>query len=566
MVITIGDFSFSTYCYRIEFKRIFREGCKPMPMYLKRDTIRLLEASVESISMAVTSLGLPQRHELREPASENAIAIGLAGVSVELAMSAIIVQAKGEQALHLPSGYYKTGTHIVDDFRNLVTSQIPKMVFLTQNIQNPADHIATVLDLTSKFKLLTKSRAGGLHAGRGPSRDVCIACVNDVIKFIRLLGLSSRIKPYTETVPQIIEMPKSYDLIVDDLIGKLNKSTSDDERARAIASIYLVIPELPPEEPEWLQSFDRLMVSPKSNDIAFLLDTLQKSKYASLIKVAKSVDSIPVSVQKGNPSALPIEPQYLKKSFSDIRDQWYADRGTANGRLEQKQFDPPPIESVYEIFAFHFDVLQITDDETAQLTAVDTWPLVAASLSYPGTFGPYWYFIKKTSDLGQMESYMNKAVKVAGKNLQTGFKEFKPSFDAFRNGRPLSKSIKYVNELLTAYEQSCDKRSSLLDLSKKYLKKEKELCADAQIDLQKVVDEEFPVGEMLIKLSEDRYNFTNEASRRYWARVLCESSTEVEDASGLVAILKHPELAVAHTAARKAIRIIDFINYGPKIE
>ena len=154
-------------------------------------------------------------------------------------------------------------------------------------------------------------------------------------------------------------MPKSYDLIVDDLIGKLNKSTSDDERARAIASIYLVIPELPPEEPEWLQSFDRLMVSPKSNDIAFLLDTLQKSKYASLIKVAKSVDSIPVSVQKGNPSALPIEPQYLKKSFSDIRDQWYADRGTANGRLEQKQFDPPPIESAYLILV-HLGLIGIS--------------------------------------------------------------------------------------------------------------------------------------------------------------------------------------------------------------
>lgn len=29
-----------------------------MPMYLKRDTIRLLEASVESISMAVTAIGI----------------------------------------------------------------------------------------------------------------------------------------------------------------------------------------------------------------------------------------------------------------------------------------------------------------------------------------------------------------------------------------------------------------------------------------------------------------------------------------------------------------------------
>lgn len=179
--------------------------------------------------------------------------------------------------------------------------------------------------------------------------------------------MSSRIKPYTETVPHIIEMPKSYDLIVDDLIRKLNQSTSSNEKASAIASIYLVIPELPTNEPEWLQSFDRLMVSPQNNDIAFLLDTLEKSRYASLIKVAKSVDSIPVSVQKGNPSALPIEPQYLKKSFSDIRDRWYADRGTANGRLEQKQFDPPPIESVYEIFAFHFDVLQITRTLNLQL-------------------------------------------------------------------------------------------------------------------------------------------------------------------------------------------------------
>lgn len=35
-----------------------------MPMYLKRDTIRLLEASVESISMAVTAIGLPKRWKI----------------------------------------------------------------------------------------------------------------------------------------------------------------------------------------------------------------------------------------------------------------------------------------------------------------------------------------------------------------------------------------------------------------------------------------------------------------------------------------------------------------------
>ena len=106
-----------------------------MPMYLKKDTIRLLEASVEAISLAVTSLGLPQRHLFREGSAQNSISIGLAGVSAELAMSAIIVQAKGENALRQPSGFYKTGGIIVDDFKELVNSKIPKLLFLTKNVQ-----------------------------------------------------------------------------------------------------------------------------------------------------------------------------------------------------------------------------------------------------------------------------------------------------------------------------------------------------------------------------------------------------------------------------------------------
>ena len=538
-----------------------------MPMYLKRDTIRLLEASVESISLAVAALGLPRRYESREPASENSIAIGLAGVSAELAMSAIIVQAKGEQALRFPSNFYKTGSHIVDDFRLLITSQIPKMVFLTQNVRNPADHISKILELSSKFKLLTKSRAGGLHAGKGPSRDVCIACVNNVIDFINLLGQSSRIKPYTESVPRTIDMPKSYDLIIDDLVRKLNQSSSNEDKAIAISSIYLVIPELPEEEPEWIQAFERLMVIPKETDISFLLDTLQASRYASLIKVAKSSDAIPVVVQKGNYAALPIEPQYLKKSFSDIRDRWYADRGTANGRLDQKQFDPPPIESVYEIFTFQFHVLRITDSEEAQLTAADTWPLIAASLAYAGTRGPCWYFVRKTSDWGQLEAYLTRASMV-GRKLKKGFEEFKPSFEALKAGKPITKTEKYVSELLEQYEQSSVNRGKLLELSKKHTGKDKELCQEACTDLLRVSNEEMSIGQMLIKLAENQYTFKDKdgSSRKYWARLLCESASELEDTLGILAIIKDPELAVAHTAARKAFRIIDFVNYGPKVE
>ena len=537
-----------------------------MPMYLKRDTIRLLEAGVEAISLAVTALGLPRRYEIRESASENAVAIGLAGVSAELVMSSIIVQAQGEKALHLPSGFYKTGTHIVDDFRTLITSQIPKMVFLTQGVSDPTKHISNILGAASKFKLLTKSRAGALHAGKGPSRDVCIVCVNDVITFIGLLGESSRIKPYTETVPRIIEMSKSYDLIVDDLIRKVDNSTSDNDKSNALASVYLVIPELPTEEPEWLPAFERLCIAPKDNDISFLLDTLEKSKYASLIKVSKSQVGLPVVVQKGNPSALPIEPQYLKKSFSDIRDRWYADRGTANGRLDQKQFDPPPVESAYEIFAFQFNVLQITQDETEMLSAADTWPLIAASLSYAGTLGPYWYFVRETADLGQLESYLSRAERIGGKAFKTGIQEFKLGFDAIKNENPLSKREKFVDEFLRVYEQVGEKRKTLVQLLKMHAYKDKQLCEEAKNDLYQVSNEDKPVGDMLVKVAEGGYKFLSNESRTYWARILCEAASELEDTQGLLAILKVPELSVAYTAARKAFRLIDFINYGPRIE
>ena len=46
-----------------------------MPMYLKRDAIRFIEASVSAISMAVAALGMPRRYDFREEAAENAIAI-----------------------------------------------------------------------------------------------------------------------------------------------------------------------------------------------------------------------------------------------------------------------------------------------------------------------------------------------------------------------------------------------------------------------------------------------------------------------------------------------------------
>ena len=44
-----------------------------MPMYLKRDAIRFIEASVSAISMEVAALGMPRRYDFREVAAEMCI-------------------------------------------------------------------------------------------------------------------------------------------------------------------------------------------------------------------------------------------------------------------------------------------------------------------------------------------------------------------------------------------------------------------------------------------------------------------------------------------------------------
>ena len=536
-------------------------------MLLKRDSIRLLEASIDAISMAVLALGLPRKYEKYLDVSENAIAIGLAGVAAELSMSAILVQASGEKFLKLPSGFYKTGGMIYKDFKELVNSQAPKMVFLSCGMSDASKHIRDIIDASKKLGLLAQLRAGGLHCGRGPSREVCVACVNNVIDFIKSLSSSTRIKPYTEALPRTIETVKSYDLVVNDLLLKASDSTSISDKTDALVSIFMVLPDLPDKESEWFPAFERICLSPKENDISFLLNTLERSKSASLFKVSSSKFGLPVSVRKDYPSSLPIEPQYLRKSFTEIKDRFYADVCNANGRLDDGQFDLPPIDSVYEIFALEFHKLGIITGEDDKLNAVDTWPLVARSLSYAGTIGPYWLFVKYTKDIGQLENYLTRVEKIKGRVLKQGMQEFRIGIEKVKRKTALSGKESFVKELLNSYEEAIDKREKLIQLAKKQSEKSKKLCDEAIRDLTIVCsDEDECIGNMLLKLSEGKYKFECQEGLIYWVRTLCEAATEYEDAQGILAVLKNANMQKAHTAARKALRLIDFMNFGPKVQ
>ena len=111
-----------------------------MPALLKRDTIRLLEASVESLHLTVSSLGAPKRTELRQESASFATEIGLIGSAAEMAMAACNAQALGPSALVAPNGQFKTFREILADFRSLIRLSTPVSDFLTTGIKDPGEH------------------------------------------------------------------------------------------------------------------------------------------------------------------------------------------------------------------------------------------------------------------------------------------------------------------------------------------------------------------------------------------------------------------------------------------
>jgi hypothetical protein len=54
--------------------------------------------------------------------------------------------------------------------------------------------------------------------------------------------------------------------------------------------------------------------------------------------------------------------------------------------------------------------------------------------------------------------------------------------------------------------------------------------------------------------------------RTYWARQLAEAASEPDDKRFLIEVIRDPTLQAAHTSARKALRLVDVLAFGPHIE
>jgi len=528
-----------------------------MPPLLRRHAIRLLEASLESLDLAVSSLGATKRRGFRDPAARYAPEIGLIGAAAELAMSACLVQAYGSRATVLPNGKFKPFSQILDEFRALVRRTDHASEFLFQEVPDPEPHRGQLLGLTESFSRLASVRAGGLHAGQGLLHEAMVVQANLVADFLAALSESSRIRPYLTHIPRCLSYNEERLVIVEDLARRIAKASQPDLPA-LLVSAFLVLPDVPPNEPEWLAALERITVAPRKRDIRYLLNVLERALPATLVRAGKAGDAIPVAVKPGDPRALPIEPQYLKRQFNNIRDQWYADINNANGRLEAGVLDLPPAEAVREVFAIGLENAGVIESGK-NFGPHESWPFIAASMNVQGTPGPYWFLVRRTDDLGQLRAILNKASGIAGARLRTHLSEFMPGLEAIICGKSLPAGS-VLEKVMNSIQEAISHRAGLVECFKRQEGSTKALSNSDYDVICGISEGKRPVGDFIRQLLDSGIGLE---ALRYWTRELCKAALELDDVPALVKVLQNSDLVPTHTYARKAVQRIDCRYYGP---
>lgn len=527
-----------------------------MPLFLRRESIRMLESSLDALHTAANRLSRSRRYEIREKSSENAISIGLIGVSAELAMAACLIHAHGLSIQKRESGNFKSFPEILSDFRKLVSEARPISDFLVEGVSNPSLHRQELENRTSNFGILSTARAGGLHAGKGPNTEAAIHEANEIADFLTCLSKSDKIKPYLNQIPDLTLQKKDRTLILEDLTKKI-KDMSGSDKESAISSVFLVLPDIPDKNPDWIDLFEKVTIAPKSRDVTYLLDVLDSAIPANLKRANQSGRSIPVKVDQDDPDALPISTSYLKREFNQRRDQLFADIGSANGRLKEGNLDLPPSDSVKEMFALGLTETGLLEEEN-HLTAHEAWPFVASSLNIQGTPGPFWFLVRQTKDLGQLKSLIESAIKIGGPRIKRKSKACLRGIKAIQNEKPVEKTDLF-DDVIKDLKEAERNRSKLMNKYNRHEGTKKGLPKELKEELEEVINGS-NVENLINTL---RINEHHNSLKNYWIRVFAEVALDQEDLLPLVDVLNDTDLNNTHTAVRKAFRRIDYRLNGP---
>jgi hypothetical protein len=496
--------------------------------------------------------------------SDGAIELGLVGIGAELAISACLYEIFGPGAIiRKETGFYITAGEALAKFRETLGSGIPRLSLLTQGVGAAADHLEALDRACAGFKVLFTSRAAAVHAGQGASNDVVFCVGKDVAHFFELLALSPKWKPYLKDAPAVPALPKERTIIAQELAAAA-KGKDKSAVGAALANIFLVLPDLSVDEPEWLSALERVHVSAKPNDISVLLKSLESAKVGDLMKVGKGSSGIATKIEPDNPNAVPIYIAGMKKKFENAADSWNAYVGTANAEIEKGVLSLPPIAAIYGFSAIGIDGIGLPAEETSEgLPAHVVWPFIASALNYNGTKGPCFFLARalRSDASGQLAALLKKAATKSG-ILSKALQDYQPVFDVTvaKQSAPTNSAI--ATGLAKSGTTRDEKRQELEDA----LAERRELTA---VDLEKKYDylialfaQSDSVGTCITAVVEGKVDFKDE--KLAVLRILIAAASDREDIAPLARVIGDKDLKAVATPARKAIAEIDYALYGPQ--
>lgn len=538
-----------------------------MPRLLKSETDQRLTVSQRALITAFGMLSVPKPVNYQPVGTDGAIEIGLIGIAADLAISACLYEVHGASGIvRKDSGFYLSASEALDSFRATLSLKIPRLAVLTHGVSDASAHLQKLDSACSSFPVVFTARACAVHGGAGISNDVAFVAGKAVADFLLALAESTKWKPYLKQVPAIPALPKEKTLIAQELAALL--SSGDKSKASAaITGIYLVLPELTKSEPDWLKTLQRVQVTPRGQDIAVLIKTLQQAKVGEMFKVGKGVNATAVKVveKSSNPQALPIYIQGMKKKFDKLSDAWGGYVGNANGELDKGILSLPPIDSIYRFAAVGIDGLGFPEEEIeGGLSSHSLWPFVASALNYGGTIGPCFFLIRslKQGEIGQLIKQLKEAAVYSNK-LRKNLVNYEPLLQAAANPKPVAATLALVKSLATSVTARDKRRDLLVD---KLITRTRSATGKLKAAYETLVLEVQKADSLVASLDFLRNGTFNMDSAKFPAfRLLIDAANEKEDLVALGAILADNSLQAVFTNARKAIMEIDYSYFGPQI-
>jgi len=353
-------------------------------------------------------------------------------------------------------------------------------------------------------------------------------------------------------VPRYPDPPRQLDVLVEDLLRALSQTTDAAARCQLLASLVVILPTVPDEMPEWMATLERSVVVPRVNDLAFLLKSLADAIPVQFKKARGPGKLLSVVVRPDDPAAIPISIENMRTELKSVRERLRADIGTANGRLNEDFLDVPPQRDVCTLLSAGFGDLL---DKGEAFGPHEGWPLIASGLSAQGTPGPYWFIVRRTTDHPQLLKQLQRAGKL-NSILQRRLPEIDAGLAAIESSKPSATFAALVEEL----QKAEDARERLRELVEKSVGRSKALPEELADAIAAADERDDGIGQLVAAVLQSPLTI---AAINYWARVLCECATETSDALGISKLLTDERDLSARTAARKALRLIDFKHFGP---